>query len=67
VASDGNFLDGNDTVLLTKILFLKRVSLFNGHALYFLNSVNCTFMYYSRTSNNGHCQGIQILSVIGVR
>jgi hypothetical protein len=21
--------------------------------------------YYSRTSNNGHCRGIQILSVIG--
>jgi hypothetical protein len=26
---------------------------------------NISFLYYSRTSNNGHCQGIQILSVIG--
>jgi hypothetical protein len=23
------------------------------------------YYYYSRTSNNGHCRGIQILSVIG--
>jgi hypothetical protein len=29
------------------------------------NSVRSQRIRYSRTSNNGHCRGIQILSVIG--